>query len=53
VTEVPISPSFRLWHSFYARWYDHREAGHRLRAAAWGWVADRTVRLIEATGWGV
>ena len=31
----------RIWHVAYARWYDHREAGHPRRAAVWGWVADR------------
>lgn len=32
------------WHRAYCRWYDHREAGHRIRAALWGWLADRVVR---------
>lgn len=32
------------WHGAYCRWYDHREAGHRVRAALWGWYADRIVR---------
>lgn len=30
-----------IWHAAYCRWYDHREAGHRTRAAVWGWIADR------------
>jgi len=34
-----------LWHRAYVRWYDHREAGHRLRAALWGGTADAIVRL--------
>ncbi len=40
-----------LWHRAYCRWYDHREAGHRLRAAVWGWVADRLVTVGDALGW--
>lgn len=31
----------RAWHAVYRRWYDARHAGHRARAAVWGWVADR------------
>lgn len=34
-----------LWHRAYCRWYDHDRAGHRARAAAWGWIADRLVRV--------
>ncbi len=33
-----------IWHRAYRRWYDHRQAGHTTRAAAWGWVADRLAR---------
>lgn len=33
-----------LWHRAYCRWYDHDRAGHRVRAAVWGWWADRIVR---------
>lgn len=40
--------TYTLWHRAYCRWYDHREAGHRVRAAAWGWVADRFVHLADA-----
>ncbi len=32
-----------IWHAAYSRWYDHDRAGHRRRAAVWGWVADRIV----------
>lgn len=35
------------WHAAYCRWYDHREAGHRARAAAWGRVADLLVALMK------
>lgn len=34
----------RLWHPAYCAWYDQDRAGHRLRAAVWGWIADRIVR---------
>lgn len=34
------------WHAAYRRWYDHDQAGHRHRAAAWGVVADLLVRLV-------
>lgn len=34
-----------LWHRAYCAWYDHRDAGHRGRAAVWGRVADRLVRF--------
>lgn len=36
-----------LWHRAYCRWYDHDRAGRNRRAAAWGWVADRLVRLVR------
>lgn len=36
--------SARPWHHAFAAWYDHREAGHRWRAAFYGWLADRLVR---------
>lgn len=39
----------RLWHAAYRRWYDHDAAGHRLRAAAWGWAADRLCSLLWET----
>lgn len=29
------------WDAAYGRWYDHDRAGHRLRAAVWGFIADR------------
>ena len=41
-----------LWHSAYCNWYDHDRAGHRLRATAWGWIADRLVRIGDRIGWG-
>lgn len=34
----------RVWHGAYCAWFDHDRAGHRLRAAVWGWFADRIVR---------
>lgn len=36
-----VAPMSALWHRAYCRWYDADRAGHRRRAAAWGWVADR------------
>lgn len=33
-----------VWHRAYCSWFDHKHAGHRLRAAVWGWFADRIVR---------
>ena len=30
-----------IWHRAYCRWYDHRAAGHRVRAAFWGFLGDR------------
>lgn len=35
-----------IWHRAYVRWYDNNRAGRRVRAAVWGWVADRLVRLV-------
>lgn len=35
----------RLWHFAYCRWYDADRAGHRRRAKAAGWIADRLVHL--------
>ena len=32
-----------VWHRAYCTWYDHDRAGHRLRAAVWGFFADRIV----------
>lgn len=34
----------RIWHGAYCAWLDHDRAGHRFRAAVWGWFADRIVR---------
>ena len=31
----------RIWQKAFNAWYDHKQAGHRIRAAVWGWVADR------------
>lgn len=39
------APGTALWHTAWCRWFDHHRAGHRVRAAVWGWVADRL------TGW--
>jgi hypothetical protein len=33
------------WQAAYNRWYDHRQAGHRGRAAIWGWIADRVASV--------
>ena len=38
-TDTPPTRT-RLWHAAYARWYDHRAAGHRVRAFIWGLIAD-------------
>jgi hypothetical protein len=39
----PSWPEWRWdwWHAAYRRWHDHRGAGHRIRAAVWGWLTDR------------
>ena len=34
-----------VWHQAYCRWYDQRAAGHRIRAAVFGFLADRVVRF--------
>lgn len=34
-----------IWHRAYCRWYDNRATGHTVRAAVWGWVADRIVHF--------
>ena len=34
----------RIWHGLYAAWYDHREAGHMIRAHIFGYLADVVVR---------
>lgn len=34
-----------LWHRAYCRWLDHSRAGHGVRAALWGWAADRLVSV--------
>ena len=38
-----------IWHAAYARWYDHHLAGHRIRAAIWGWIADRICHTFWPT----
>lgn len=35
-----------LWNRAYCRWYDHRQAGHKIRATVWGRVADLLCALI-------
>lgn len=40
------------WHAAFCRWYDHDRAGHRARAALWGWVADRVANVGDWIGWG-
>lgn len=32
------------WHRAYCKWYAHDLAGHKLRAAIWGFISDRIVR---------
>ncbi|WP_434315848.1 hypothetical protein [Leifsonia sp. P73] len=36
----------RIWHGAYCRWYDHRAAGHRVRANLWAVVADLVVLAL-------
>lgn len=52
MTDTAVSPSLRVWHFCYCRWYDADRAGHRRRAAAWGWLANRAVRVGDVIGWG-
>jgi hypothetical protein len=35
------------WHAAYVRWYDHRKAGHCIRAAVWGWITDRIAERLK------
>jgi hypothetical protein len=35
------------WHRFYCLWYDHRKAGHRVRAAIYGWITDRIAACLK------
>lgn len=42
----------RVWHAAYCRWYDHRQAGNRRRAAVWGWIADAACALFRASSTG-
>jgi hypothetical protein len=35
------------WHRFYCLWYDHRKAGHRIRAAVYGWITDRIAARLK------
>lgn len=34
-----------LWHRAYCNWFDHDRAGRTVRAALYGWLADRIVRF--------
>lgn len=36
-----------LWMNLYCWWYDADQAGHRRRAAVWGWCADRIVGWVR------
>lgn len=36
----------RVWHRLYIAWYDHDHAGHRVRAAVIGRIADAYARII-------
>lgn len=40
--------SEKAWHAAYCRWYDADRAGHPIRAAVWGWLADRICRHLPA-----
>lgn len=40
-----------IWHRAYCNWFDHDRAGHKYRAAAWGWVADALCRINDRIGW--
>lgn len=35
----------RVWHRAYCGWFDADRGARRVRAAAWGWLADRLVRF--------
>jgi len=34
------------WYDAYVRWFDHDRAGHRIRSALWGWIADRRAAAL-------
>jgi len=36
-----------VWHGLYCHWEDAAEDGHAIRAAVWGWLADRVVRWVR------
>jgi len=38
-------PRQALWHRAFCAWYDHDRAGRRVRARAWGFIADRLAHL--------
>lgn len=38
----------QIWHKAYQRWYEHHQAGHRIRSKVWGWTADRFCEIF----WG-
>ena len=40
-----------LWHRAYCNWYDHHTAKHPVRAAVWGWTADRICDVADVVGW--
>lgn len=35
-----------VWHALFSRWYDHRAAGNRRRAAAFGMLSDAWCHLV-------
>lgn len=37
------------WHEAFVRWFDHMHAGHRIRAALWGWITDRRAAALDGT----
>ena len=37
----------RAWHAAFCRWFDHDAAGHGVRAALWGRVADSLAWLVR------
>lgn len=42
----------RIWEAAFDRWARHYAENHEVRAALWGWVADRVADLFDRIGWG-
>jgi len=49
ISDAPAGVAYTksVWHGLYCRWFDARENGHTVRAAVWGWLADRVVRWVR------